>query len=93
MSSGPLVAPHTGAWIETRGAEPGGLADRSPLTQGRGLKLFERYDVPRLGLVSPLTQGRGLKLILVSLEVTALVVAPHTGAWIETARNLAKQNG
>ena len=33
----------------------------SPLTEGRGLKLFSR-SVPHVRVTSPLTEGRGLKL-------------------------------
>ena len=57
------VAPHTGAWIETRlGMLSVDLETLSPLTQGRGLKHWE--DLKNLfgTSSSPLTQGRGLKL-------------------------------
>tara|TARA_Y100001970_G_scaffold72551_2_gene92063 strand:- start:2519 stop:2650 length:132 start_codon:yes stop_codon:yes gene_type:complete len=35
-----LVAPHAGAWIETEPEEIVDAPELSPLTQGRGLKLF-----------------------------------------------------
>ncbi len=35
---------------------------------------------------SPLTQGRGLKRVSDKDAVIGVAVAPHTGAWIETAR-------
>ena len=55
------VAPHAGAWIETKPCIPiQTLARRSPLTQGRGLK--RAHGKPRARMdSSPLTQGRGLK--------------------------------
>jgi len=45
MSAAPIVAPHAGAWIETRSSGIGGTASSSPLTQGRGLKLHLDADV------------------------------------------------
>ena len=36
-------------------------------------------------LVSPLTRGRGLKLHNPRAKLVELLVAPHAGAWIETA--------
>ena len=55
----------------------------SPLSQGRGLKRGLR-PMSETDAASPLSQGRGLKHFPVfSLSVGALV-APFTGAWIET---------
>ena len=34
---------------------------------------------------SPLTQGRGLKRLFLDAQTQSCAVAPHTGAWIETA--------
>ena len=75
------VAPHAGAWIETGSIDstPGGI--ESPLTQGRGLKL---WPYPRRSTEwSPLTQGRGLKPWS-DASYQWHLVAPHAGAWIET---------
>ena len=61
--------------------------DRSPLTQGRGLK----HKIHRLvyhQLPSPLTQGRGLKHHFADTLELYKDVAPHTGAWIETSTSL-----
>ncbi len=55
----------------------------SPLTQGRGLKHLE-YNRVWDEFESPLTQGRGLKPMLTRSQAKAKV-APHAGAWIETA--------
>ena len=56
-----IVAPHTGAWIETFGWWLGGRRGAwSPLTQGRGLKQQSASD-HAFRQASPLTQGRGLK--------------------------------
>ena len=55
----------------------------SPLAQGRGLKQcsMERHGEPP---GSPLAQGRGLKLDPGIQRRGFLLVAPRTGAWIET---------
>ena len=55
------VAPHGGAWIETRSLS--GLlvpAVKSPLTEGRGLKPVDK-QCSAVYNMSPLTEGRGLK--------------------------------
>ena len=57
---------------------------RSPLTEGRGLKRGYA-QIPAHRQSSPLTEGRGLKhAAQIKPELVALV-APHGGAWIETA--------
>ena len=81
-----VVAPRTGAWIET----------------GRGFyKLRPCYVAPRTGawietrdvghtlgaLASPLVQGRGLKQVVPVGDYVHYEVAPRTGAWIETYIN------
>ena len=43
-----MVAPHAGAWIEISNLNPWEKLIRSPLTQGRGLKLTE--DCPQRNL-------------------------------------------
>ncbi len=56
------VAPHAGAWIETSmGWGNRWRGGRSPLMQGRGLKLNSLLPI-FLIIASPLMQGRGLKL-------------------------------
>ena len=56
----------------------------SPLTQGRGSKLLSLLS-PHSLRVSPLTQGRGSKPYRRGGKGYAAKVAPHAGAWIETA--------
>ncbi len=90
-SSGDVVAPHAGAWIETELVQSY-IDERraSPLTQGRGLKLYQcavQQTTPR----SPLTQGRGLKLPFEAASIDINAVAPHAGAWIETLKYWAEQ--
>ena len=45
-------------------------------------KLYVDIDESR---PSPLTEGRGLKLRLINYMMHVMDVAPHRGAWIETA--------
>ena len=62
-----VVAPYTGAWIETDTVPDNLFAISLPLTQGHGLKrLLGRLtrDVDML----PLTQGHGLKRKLYYLQ-------------------------
>ena len=54
------VAPHGGAWIETKAFVLTGDKSKSPLTEGRGLKLCRDGRIAAI-LASPLTEGRGLK--------------------------------
>ena len=54
------VAPHGGAWIETINGAGTLSPERSPLTEGRGLKQSPP-PVPAPRRASPLTEGRGLK--------------------------------
>ena len=58
--------------------------DRSPLTQGRGLKQLKIVIEDFMDL-SPLTQGRGLKRLRSARQLVQLKVAPHAGARIETS--------
>ena len=78
------VAPHAGAWIETNPLRRTHKPKASPLTRGRGLKLYNTV----CGILlppSPLTRGRGLKQGVQSDAPYGVPVAPHAGAWIETA--------
>ena len=55
------VAPHAGAWIETRAMRSCAVyLAGSPPTRGRGLKLSEGCVMDWL-IASPPTRGRGLK--------------------------------
>ena len=78
-----LVAPRTGAWIETAIKGLSFLRFWSPLVQGRGLKqqMGGRDATP--SVVAPRTgawieTGRGF------YKLRPCYVAPRTGAWIET---------
>ena len=55
----------------------------SPPTRGRGLKQRAGHRVVQ-GAVSPPTRGRGLKLVNLAFYAVRYVVAPYTGARIET---------
>ena len=79
-----IVAPRTGAWIETFLKTIKNITARSPPARGRGLKpeesvrCYERKE-------SPPARGRGLKLTDTDGNTVATrPVAPRTGAWIET---------
>ena len=61
-----FVAPRAGAWIETALSDRVTMVIRSPLAQGRGLKLQDPYDLTSQEW-SPLAQGRGLKRKLAKL--------------------------
>ena len=45
---------------------------------------FDNMDIPSL-IESPPTRGRGLKRVSWEEALEIGIVAPHTGAWIETA--------
>ena len=79
-----VVAPHRGAWIETACCSAASLRPpRSPLTEGRGLKL-SLLKLDGGNCMSPLTEGRGLKRKRQESCYCSVRVAPHRGAWIET---------
>jgi len=82
-----LVAPRTGAWIETQALEETYNIKPSPLVQGRGLKHSE-LDGKVARTTSPLVQGRGLKHHESATPHAERGVAPRTGAWIETLPGL-----
>ena len=77
------VAPHVGAWIETRWLRTTTNGGRSHPTWVRGLKprTFAKQD---MHVVSHPTWVRGLKHTVVPVCVSHSRVAPHVGAWIET---------
>ena len=65
---------------------------KSLLTQERGLK--HRYHQKyQQALVSLLTQERGLKQKPLRGRQSIGLVAPHTGAWIETVQEGLKLSG
>ena len=45
----------------------------------------------RTGDASPPTRGRGLKLFFFRCGFHGRLVAPHTGAWIETTKKIAQR--
>ncbi len=78
-----VVAPHAGAWIETRrGGLACDVADVAP-HEGAWIETSSQDSRTRRGW-SPPTRGRGLKLLDARL-LGNIQVAPHAGAWIETA--------
>ena len=52
--------------------------------RARGLKLNEREVMVNKTLSRPM-RARGLKQLLLSDRHQLIVVAPHAGAWVETA--------
>ena len=54
--------------------------------RGRGLKL-STCSAFQIQTQSPPMRGRGLKLFLFIKPLKLHTVAPHAGAWIETAHN------
>ena len=79
-----LVAPHAGAWIETKsrgGAQP--RPKTSLPTRERGLKRAQALWAHLAPYVAP-HAGAWIETLLVELEPATNPVAPHAGAWIET---------
>ena len=83
---GARVAPITGAWIET--AQSGGSTRARPsrLSRARGLKP-RRCSRCGVESASRLSRARGLKRVADRGRPGRAVVAPITGAWIETSRS------
>ena len=80
-----LVAPHTGAWIETsHSLSFWAWVIVAPHT-GAWIETLQIFDPLKCGLSHP-TRVRGLKLTIASALRVVVCVAPHTGAWIETPR-------
>ena len=80
-----VVAPRTGAWIETRiknqESEDQEVAPRT----GAWIETIEIGDLAIAELTSPPARGRGLKPFCYLLQLIIVQkVAPRTGAWIET---------
>ena len=81
-----LVAPYTGAWIETEPVQ--GLVVRifvAPYT-GAWIETRRLYQRGRVIHRSLPTRERGLKRAERRMGVQTAIVAPYTGAWIETIR-------
>ena len=76
------VAPHAGAWIETRARSSPTAASASPLTQGRGSKRQPEHE-PAIRLCRPSRRGVDRNSHDEVCDVPR-TVAPHAGAWIET---------
>ena len=80
----PLVAPYTGAWIETILASTQKGRCRSLPTRGRGLKQVRTVqNTWETATVAPYT-GAWIETIFRPFYSSPVSVAPYTGAWIET---------
>ncbi len=77
-----FVAPFTGAWIETRVRQCRYCEGESRPSRARGLKLVRPVRLCAPDRSRP-SRARGLKLAIRQLAGLPLV-APFTGAWIET---------
>ena len=84
MVFGGRVAPHAGAWIETRCWTSPTSTRRSRPTRARGLKLGRGNQEARIMLSRP-TRACGLKRVFGYVLAEERLVAPHAGAWIETS--------
>ena len=79
----PLVAPLTGAWIETHWTMTQLIGFRSPPSRGRGSKLEGGTQQRTITAVAPLT-GAWIETSAACRHDPKGLVAPLTGAWIET---------
>jgi len=77
------VAPHAGAWIETRSPAPEERQRAVAPHAGAWIETTPLSNVPTRN-VSPPMRGRGLKHNLMAAAYALVLVAPHAGAWIET---------
>ena len=80
------VAPHAGAWIETRSGATRSQQGLVAPHAGAWIETISRFSSLTCPWMSPLMQGRGLKRGSSGGTPHAGRVAPHAGAWIETAR-------
>ncbi len=79
-----VVAPHAGAWIETkRLCHLYKSTEWSRPMRARGLKHFINSGSSKSILSRPM-RARGLKLLMGMVNCKDEIVAPHAGAWIET---------
>ncbi len=89
MYSSAEVAPFTGAWIETLPLPPLLFVPLlSHPSRVRGLKPHRNGDNVRIAVSHP-SRVRGLKPAYDVTRGMRRIVAPFTGAWIETIRNRA----
>ena len=79
-----FVAPHAGAWIETRGVPVTGLAIQVAPHAGAWIETESGLYALIFRSRSHPTRVRGLKLRRRVRLRLAGGVAPHAGAWIET---------
>src|SRR4051794_38041127 len=80
--------PTRGRGLKLPMMEGGAAGLASPPTRGRGLKPFVFAAIRPRANSSPPTRGRGLKLPGPPGQRRSPSVAPHAGAWIETAIGL-----
>ena len=78
-----LVAPFTGAWIETVQLRCVKLSPVSHPLRVRGLKRRMVYEKPSKAYVAPFT-GAWIETYNNNRRYKVREVAPFTGAWIET---------
>ena len=83
-----LVAPHAGAWIETRQSHSRAAAQKVAPHAGAWIETYNPL-IYYFHLASPPMRGRGLKPIVTSATELPIRVAPHAGAWIETDSRLS----
>ena len=77
------VAPHVGAWIETKVARKKKASIESHPMWVRGLKLASGHRGTCSRMSHPMWV-RGLKPVSHDGQAKVRPVAPHVGAWIET---------
>ena len=81
-----------GAWIETTKEEAEfELERRRTLTWVRGLKHWEQYHLHYNCPSRTLTWVRGLKPFLMRGVKLIFMSHPYMGAWIETMKNIIRQ--
>ena len=79
------IAPFTGAWIETNPISALATLFQSHPSRVRGLKLAYEVSVVCVQLSHP-SRVRGLKQQQIFQREDTAVIAPFTGAWIETGK-------
>ena len=87
-----MVAPHVGAWIETRLELDLTLPHLSVAPHvGAWIETVFGYTYRVVDDGSRPTWARGLKRLAPRNDCAGLLVAPHVGAWIETAHAQAHE--
>src|SRR3546814_6929159 len=86
----PKVAPHAGAWIETRSASSRPMASWVAPHAGAWIETRSEGVHSLTAGPSPLMQGRGSKQNPTHAFLRCGGVAPHAGAWIETRGGAAE---